>query len=61
MTQKSIEIQYHWIRDRVARNQFIVAWRSGEHNLADIFTMALFVKDHQAFLPLLVRIPMTRT
>jgi len=52
MTQKSIEMLYRWIRDRVARNQFIVAWRSGEHNLANIFTMALFVKDHQTFLPL---------
>jgi hypothetical protein len=41
----------------VARQQFIVAWRPGEHNLADFFTKALSVKDHQAFLPLLVRTP----
>jgi len=54
---KSIEMQYHWIRDRVARQQFIVAWRPGEHNLADFFTKALSVKDHQAFLPLLVKTP----
>ena len=52
---KSIEMQYHWIRDRVARNQFIVAWRPGAHNLADFFTKALSVKDHQSFLPLLVK------
>ena len=54
---KSIEMQYHWIRDRVARNQFIVAWRPGAHNLADFFTKALSVKDHQSFLPLLVKTP----
>jgi len=54
---KSIEMQYHWIRDRVARKQFIVAWRPGAHNLADFFTKALSVKDHQTFLPLLVNTP----
>ena len=52
---KSIEMQYHWIRDRVARKQFIVEWRKGEHNLADFFTKALPVHVHQAFMPLLVR------
>ena len=41
---KSIEVQYHLIRDRVARQQFIVAWRPWEHNLADFFTKALSVK-----------------
>ena len=55
---KSIEMQYHWIRDRVARKQFIVAWRPGAHNLADFFTKALSVKDHQKFLPLLVQTPL---
>jgi len=50
-------MQYHWIRDRVARKQFIVAWRPGAHNLADFFTKALSVKDHQMFLPLLVQTP----
>ena len=54
---KSIEMQYHWIRDRVARQQFIVEWRKGEHNLADFFTKALPVHVHQSFMPLLVRIP----
>jgi hypothetical protein len=54
---KSIEMHYHWLRDRVARGQFIVQWRSGVHNLADFFTKALPVHVHQSYLPLLVHVP----
>lgn len=54
---KSLEMQYHWLRDRVARNQFIVEWRKGQHNLADFFTKALPVHVHQSFMPLLVHTP----
>ena len=54
---KSLEMQYHWLRDRVARDQFIVEWRSGIHNLADFFTKALPVHVHQSYMPLLVRTP----
>jgi hypothetical protein len=54
---KSLEMQYHWLRDRVARGQFLVQWRPGAHNLADFFTKALPVHVHQAYLPLLVHVP----
>ena len=41
---KSIDMRYHWIQNRV---HFQVAWRRGEHNLADFFTEALSVHPHQ--------------
>lgn len=58
---KSLEMQYHWLRDRVARKQFIVEWRPGVHNLADFFTKPLPVHTHQAYMELLVQIPATAT
>ena len=38
---KSIDMRYHWIRDRVQQGHFHVQWRKGEHNLADFFKKAL--------------------
>jgi hypothetical protein len=54
---KSIDMQYHWLRDRVQLQEFIVIWRKGMYNLADFFTKPLSVKDHQSVMPLLVRVP----
>ena len=54
---KSIDMRFHWVRDRVRQGQFIVEWRRGAHNLADFFTKPLPVKVHQSLLPLLVRVP----
>ena len=56
---KSIDMQYHWLRDRVQLQQFIVLWRKGMYNLADFFTKPLSVKDHQSVMHLLVRVPST--
>jgi len=50
-------MQYHWLRDRVQKQEFIVLWRKGMYNLADFFTKPLSVKDHQAVMHLLVRVP----
>jgi len=51
-------MQYHWLRDCVHKNEFIVIWRKGMYNLADFFTKPLSVKDHQAVMHLLlVRVP----
>jgi hypothetical protein len=55
---KSIDMQYHWLRDRVQMQEFIVIWRKGMYNL-DFFTKPLSVKDHQVVMHLLVRIPPT--
>ena len=56
---KSIDMQYHWLRDRVQLKEFIVLWRKGMYNLADFFTKPLSVKDHQIVMHLLVRVPST--
>jgi hypothetical protein len=54
---KSIDMQFHWLRDRVQMQEFIVIWRKGVYNLADFFTKPLSVKDHQSVMHLLVRVP----
>jgi hypothetical protein len=54
---KSIDMRYHWIRDRIQQQQFIVAWRKGVDNLADFFTKPLPVHVHQSLMPLLVHTP----
>ena len=56
---KSIDMQYHWLRDRVQLKEFIVIWRKGMYNLADFFTKPLSVQDHQTAMHLLVRVPST--
>jgi hypothetical protein len=38
---KSMDMRFHWIRDRVRQGHFHVTWRPGNVNLADLFT-----KDH---------------
>ena len=38
---KSIDMQYHWLRNRVHKGEFIVIWRKGTYNLAD-FSPNLF-------------------
>ena len=45
---KSINMQFHWIRDRVQQKQFHITWRKGAHNLADYFTKALPIHMHKA-------------
>jgi hypothetical protein len=56
---KSIDMQSHWLRDRVQMQEFIVIWRKGMYNLANFFTKPLSVKDHQVVMHLLVRVPPT--
>ena len=45
---KFIDMQFHWIRDRVRQRQFNVTWRQGAYNLANFFTKALPVHLHSA-------------
>jgi hypothetical protein len=55
---KSIDMRFHWVRDRVRQRQFKVIWYPGWSNLADFFTKnhppahhrrtrRLFVDDHR--------------
>ena len=55
---KAIDMRFHWIRDRIAQNQFQVLWRKGANNLADFFTKALPVHTHQQLMPFLVNTPL---
>ena len=54
---KSIDVRFHWIRDRVRQGNFLVEWRKGASNLADFFTKPLPVHVHQALMPFLVHTP----
>ena len=40
---KAMDMRFHWLRDREARRQFRIYWRSGRTNLADYHT-----KNHPA-------------
>ena len=51
---KSVDMRFHWIRDRVRQQHFQVQWRKGANNLADFFTKPLPVHVHRSLLPLLV-------
>ena len=54
---KSINMQFHWLRDRIRQGQFEYQWRKGANNLADFFTKALPVHTHLETMPFLVYTP----
>ena len=54
---KSVDMKFHWIRDRIRQGQFLVMWRKGADNLADFFTKPLPVHQHHRLMPLLVHVP----
>ena len=54
---KSIDMRFHWIRDRVRQKQFKIQWCKGSDLLADFFTKAQPVWRHKLFMPMLIRIP----
>ena len=54
---KSIDMRFHWIRDRVFQRQLIVAHIPGALNLADFFTKALPVHEHRAIRHLYASLP----
>ena len=53
---KSIDLRFHWIRDRVRQGQFNIIWRKGEENIADFFTKPQPVHMHQKFMKQLVHV-----
>ena len=58
---KSIDMRFHWIRDRQRQGHFNVTWQEGSNNLADFFTKPLPVHRHQELLPNLVTVPLPAT
>ena len=43
---KSIDLRFHWLRDRIRQEQFTITWVKSEENIADFFTKALPVHQH---------------
>ena len=58
---KSIDLRFHWIRDRVRQGQFIVMWKKGLDNVADFFTKAQPVHKHKEFENMFLRTPLLPT
>jgi hypothetical protein len=48
---KSLDMRFHWLRDRIDQGQFRVLFVPGKKNLADFFTKALPVARHKALAP----------
>jgi hypothetical protein len=46
-----LDMQFHWLRDRIDQGQFSVLFVPGKKNLADFFTKALPVARHKALAP----------
>jgi hypothetical protein len=48
---KSLDMRFHWLRDRIRQGQFRVLFIPGALNIADFFTKALPVLRHRALAP----------
>jgi hypothetical protein len=48
---KSLDMRFHWLRDRIDQDQFRVLFVPSKKNLADFFTKALPVARHKALAP----------
>jgi hypothetical protein len=42
---KAVDMRFHWIRDRVRQDQFIIAYIPTQQNLADYFTKKTYQKS----------------
>jgi hypothetical protein len=54
---KSIDMRFHWLRDRIRQGQFTITHLAGRLNLADFFTKTLPCAIHQELMPRLVYSP----
>jgi hypothetical protein len=54
---KSIDMRFHWLRDRIRQGQFTITHLAGKLNLADFFTKTLPCALHQELMPRLVHTP----
>jgi hypothetical protein len=48
---KSLDMRFHWLRDRIDQGQLRVVFVSGLCNLADLFTKSLPVTRHKGLAP----------
>ena len=44
---KSMDMRFHWLRDRECQDQFKIYWRPGKSNYADYWTKHNPLKHHQ--------------
>jgi hypothetical protein len=58
---KSIDMNFHWLREHVTDGIFDVYWQSGATNLADFFTKALPVHQFVQLKPNFNQVPRTST
>ena len=49
---KAIDMNYYWVRDRIAQKQFNLIWRAGVENLADYFTKHHSPAHHKRMRPI---------
>ena len=49
---KAIDMNYYWVRDRIAQKQFNLIWKKGEENLADYFTKHHSPAHHKRMRPI---------
>ncbi len=52
---KAIDMRFHWIRDRVRQQQFIITYISTHDNIADYFTKNLPFEIYSKFQPFIVQ------
>jgi len=57
---KSMDVRFHWFRDRIKQGQITVTWVTGADNLADCFTKPLPVHRHQTLMNKLVFVAIPR-
>ncbi len=48
---KSLDMRFHWLRDRIDQGQFRMMFVPGLQNLADFFTKSLPVARHKVLAP----------
>ena len=51
---KTTDMQFYWVKCRIAQGQFKLLWRSGQENLADYFTKLYAKVHHKITRPLYV-------
>ena len=49
---KAIDMNYYWVRDRIAQKQFNLIWKKGSENLADYFTKHHPAVHHKRMRPI---------
>jgi hypothetical protein len=54
---KSIDMRFHWLRDRIRQGQFTITYIASALNLADFFTKSLPRVIHEAMIERLVTTP----